>query len=139
MSYFTIKRSGLKRQLIIYAVSLAICAVILIISSIIVYSLKDPDAAVGVSSHAALIVSCAVCGYVSSKLSGKMISGLITGALIVTTLFMLSLIFFERSESAGTTFALYGASILCSAIAGVIASTKPRKRHSRRKYPRRKR
>ena len=101
------------------------------------YTRDDPDSLLSVLSFAALYISALVAGIISAKRTGNrgLLSGALSGIMLVGLLFLMSLCFgdsYSSGYSWASGMAMRGSVVLLSVLGGLIGvhkgNTKKRKR-----------
>ena len=101
------------------------------------YTRDDPDSLLSVLSFAALYISALVAGIISAKRTGNrgLVSGALSGIMLVGLLFLMSLCFgdsYSSGYSWASGMAMRGSVVLLSVLGGLIGvhkgNTKKRKR-----------
>ena len=127
-----------KSSLLGAACSLLLMLVLAFAFSAISYSRDDPDALLGVLSFSALYISALMAGIISAKRTGKsaLLSGALSGIMLVGALFLISLCFNDSYSSAyrWSTGMLIRASVIAlSVLGGFIGAHKRNTRKRKRK------
>lgn len=128
-----------KRYLTAAAVSVAISAALLFAAAAAAMAFDDPATAAPKAGAIASFFSCFLCGYVSVKiLRGNVKCAAVYSVLYVLFLTAVSLVFFERSYSAGISIVLHAAAVAICFLGGVAAA-KRNTGAARRRYRKKRR
>ena len=114
--------------------SLLLGMVTLVIGAFFAYRTDDPTTLILPLAYAALIITTLLCGFLTVKSYGRypMMSGAMAGGLLVVFCFTMSLILGRGDIPLWLSLSVYAAMIMLSAIGGVGAGIKKkRRRHAR--------
>lgn len=130
------RNKQIKKYLISFGVSLAVCVAAVLVASAIAFATKDPASLCEKFALVTLALSSVICGWISSKVTGDaMLSGAIVGAALSLFLALVSIIFFKSSLGVGKSFVYHLVVVALS----VLGSFLGRKKNNVRRYKRRRR
>lgn len=121
-----------------YLISLAIGTAMTLAFSFIVYSLADPNRYILPVSFCILYISSLLGGFFAAKINrgSALLCGLLNGAMLLVTMFLLSLGFsgtYSADRSLGLSVGLRGVAALLSVLGAMIATHKrPQKKRKRK-------
>ena len=107
-------KDGLVRTALSAAISAGVAVTLLFLSCFILMMTNDPAEHAGGVSLAVLFVSAVVTGVISVRVTGNVLSGVVTGAAISLILFLISVFFFKREMSGALSLVLHLAYIATS-------------------------
>ncbi len=132
MSGFMNSKEGIIRSLLAVTVSVFVNAALLLISCAILLMTKDPGSLVRPVSVGVMYGGAFVSGVISVRMTGKTISGAVTGAALTLILFLISAIFFDEETDGALSLLLHAAVVVC-AYAGSLAGRIKKDKRSRLK------
>ena len=118
-------------------VSLAACIILLLLSSVAVYSTADPNRYVAPTAVCVLLISALFGGFAAARMNGRsaLLCGSATALIFLTILFLLSFTVsgsFSLGYSASLAFGIRGIAIGISILGAFIGSKPKKQKHKRR-------